>query len=411
MSVSARSLTKTRLLQELTIRSGWFWQSFDPHTAWFGALCGLLGGATPVVSALYFVVLSDVLPEAKRYKHSAIQADYIKIKLTFTRSATFLRIGAANLFAYFVAPPIAAWLMYYNPWIPVFLGLVLEFMTVTLGIWLPETLDYTHSSLPPKPSRSRQPSGEHLAYPGPDAEFESPPVSANFPARWTTKIKDATSFLFKDWRVVALTATFVVHMFTSAALMMQIQYASARYDLSLSCATVYVSLRGGFTFLFLGFLFPAFTKYIAQRFSLDGRHSDLYLSRLSAAMMGLGFVLTAFAPSSPVFIFSLLVVTLGSGFPLLLRSFLTGLVQSHDIAKLYSLISVVDTLGLMVGSPLLAKTLEAGMRLGGLGAGLPYWCVGALYAAVTVLMLLVRVKKGEGDAERYDEARQGEESD
>jgi len=65
-----------------------YWQAFDIRMTWLSTLHGFMGGSTPVLIGLYFVVVSDVTPEA-------------------TRSATFLRISAFNLFAALCMQPLA----------------------------------------------------------------------------------------------------------------------------------------------------------------------------------------------------------------------------------------------------------------------------------------------------------------
>lgn len=49
----------------------WFWQAFDIRMTWLSSLHGLLGGSSPVVVALLFVLLSDITPEADRYGKSS----------------------------------------------------------------------------------------------------------------------------------------------------------------------------------------------------------------------------------------------------------------------------------------------------------------------------------------------------
>lgn len=50
-----------------------------------------------MTTTFLFVVLSDITPEAQR-------------------ANAFLRAGAFNILAQLVMPPLAAWLMKYNPW-------------------------------------------------------------------------------------------------------------------------------------------------------------------------------------------------------------------------------------------------------------------------------------------------------
>lgn len=93
------------------------------------------------------------------------------------------------------------------------------------------------------------------------------------------------------------------------------------------------------------------------------------------------------------------ITALGSGSYFLIRSFLTPLVPKHNVARLYSLISVVDTLGAMVGAPLLASLFNRGLKLGGYGVGLPFYYLGVTCFVITVVLCVVGIRKGEGEQE------------
>lgn len=54
----------------------WFWQALDIHLSWLSSLHGLMGGSTPVISALIFVVISDVTNEANRYNYRCSYSPY-----------------------------------------------------------------------------------------------------------------------------------------------------------------------------------------------------------------------------------------------------------------------------------------------------------------------------------------------
>lgn len=87
------------------------------------------------------------------------------------------------------------------------------------------------------------------------------------------------------------------------------------------------------------------------------------------------------------------VTALGSGSFALIRSFLTPLVPGRNVAALYSVISIVDTLGSMLGAPLLAVLFNRGLKVG--APGLPFVFLGAVCAGVAVLLCVVGVRKGE----------------
>lgn len=66
-------------------------------------------------------------------------------------------------------------------------------------------------------------------------------------------------------------------------------------------------------------------------------------------------------------------MSFGLGFGAAMQSFVTSLVSESNTAKLYSTISVAETVGSLVSHPLLAWSLAAGIRAGGVTIGLPFF--------------------------------------
>ena len=89
--------TEVSCLAEAYYRRLWFWQSFNIEAIWFSTIFASLGGGSAMTVSFLFVVLSDITPEEKR-------------------ANAFLRVGAFNILAALVMPPLSAWLMIYNPW-------------------------------------------------------------------------------------------------------------------------------------------------------------------------------------------------------------------------------------------------------------------------------------------------------
>lgn len=126
--------------------------------------------------------------------------------------------------------------------------------------------------------------------------------------------------------------------------------------------------------------------------------------RISMIFLAVGWTLVGLSPNIPFATISLAIASLGQGAILLLRSFLTGLVEKHHVARLYSVISIVDTAGSMVGSPLMAGLFQRGLHMGGLWIGLPFYFLGIMSAAFTVLQFMVGLRKGEDEGLPEDEA-------
>lgn len=63
-----------------------------------------------------------------------------------------------------------------------------------------------------------------------------------------------------------------------------------------------------------------------------------------------------------------------------LRSFMASLVSREDTALLFTMIGVFDSIGALLGAPLLALSFSAGIEKGGLLLGLPFYCAAGVYA-------------------------------
>lgn len=223
----------------------------------------------------------------------------------------------------------------------------------------------------------------------------------NFPGRLFHRAQNHLAFLTHDWRVPALIITFVGHMLIAASTQLLLQYVSKRYELTFSDATFLLTVLNAVRMLLLFIILPYISSLAIRMYSLSGQQKDLYLSRLSQAFIFIGYVLIGLSPNIPTVAVSMAIASLGQGAFLLLRSFLTSLVPAHHIAQVYGMISVVDTLGAMLGSPLLAVLFKRGMMMGGGWIGLPFYFLGFVSAAFLALMLAIGLRKS--DCESSDE--------
>jgi len=337
----------------------WFWQSFDIRWVWASSLHGLMGGSSPVVSALLFVIVSDVVPEDKRSK-------------------VFLQLGGANLISAVCMPLLAAWLMEITPWIPAIAGTLMKACAVLLVLAMPETLGYRHQ--PDNDNTSLISNVEEEE----EEEEEDTPKSTE--TSYSTTLRTSTAFLLTDWRIPALTTTFLLHLMVANSGALTTQYTSTRYALRLSRATQLLTLRFA--------LLPLLSSFLSKPpLALSPPRRDLYMSRASMAAWSLGFTLFGLAPTIASASLGMGISALGSGSFFLIRSFLTPLVPGRNVAALYSVVSVVDTLGAMLGAPLLAFLFNRGLSVG--VPGLPFLVLGAVCAGVAGLLCVVGVRKGE----------------
>lgn len=351
----------------------WLWQAFDVRWTWVSAAAGVFAGCSPVVSALFFTVIADVTPQAER-------------------AGVFLRVGAANILPDLLMPLVSAWLMTYNPWIPNVIGVIVLCSSLVVALMVPETLNLRHPHGTPSSSHPPSPSAEDLPEP-PDPSTEPKIISLDYPIRWLTGVRSASAFLWNDWRVPVLIFPFMVHMLMAMLTTLLLQYFSKRYDLTFSTATLILTIRAGLNVAVLFAGLPYATKVVTRYWRLCGQRKDLYLSRASFALNVLGYLMLGASPTIATTIISLVVLSGGMGAAMFVRSFLTSLVPAHHVARLYSLIGMVDTVGAMLGSPLLFALFKRGMSLGGLGIGLPFYFLSLASLTVLVLLCVVGMRK------------------
>lgn len=321
----------------------WFWQAFDIRAIWFSTLSNFLGGGDTVFNALFFVIVSDVASEERR-------ADI------------FLRLGAFNLAAMLATPPLAAWLMQYNPWIPELTGNVLQALSVLVFSFCPETLGFHKPSATQPHADGNSESDEIHA----DNVREPESQKQGLMTLWLHKIRDSTSFLHNDWRVLAMMVTFFTHSLINHNRLLVLQYFSKRYEITISMSTLLLQVRHGMILVLYMFILPYITKVMLRRLAKypnAAQRKDLYLARASQAAWTIGWTLVGLSPNIPLAAISLAIGSLGQGMTLLLRSLLVTLLEPHHIARAYSVISVVEICGNMLGSPALAGVFSLGLSL------------------------------------------------
>ncbi|KAF2434683.1 MFS general substrate transporter [Tothia fuscella] len=325
------------------------------RVAWWSAFHTVLGGGVTVATALIYTIVSDIVPEGSR--------------VTF-----FLQIHAANITTQFLGSLAAAGLMTWNPWVPMVLGLIAEMIAIVLILFIPETLQKDKSPAPTSPDPA-EPSG----------------------ATWRTlldRTRRSMHFLVADPRIILLLFTFVVHMlFLNRDVLLQ--YISTRYHVSLAQATVTISVRSGLVVLISVAGLPIVNNLLRSR--IGSRRSDLYLSRASVAVLAFSFVFISLAPNYPVLVIAVIINALGWGLYSFLRSLLTSLVEEHHVARLNSFIGIFDTVGLMIGSPLLAILFKRGVELGGLWYGIPFLVCAGFLTIIGVILGVITVKDHEED--------------
>jgi len=273
-----------------------------------------------------------------------------------------------------------------NPWVPYLGALTNNIVLVFIALLLPETLGHTHDNLEvPSPPRPHPSNNQETTLPIPPPTPTRPSPKSSF----LQSLRANTTFLTHDLRVALLIMPIGLFMLKATASQLLLQYASTRYRLTFSTSTLLISIHNGVKVLILLLLLPFISSLLMKRYALTVPQKDLYLARASLVAISLGWNGIGFASNVPAFVAASVVTAFGWGGTMLIRSFMTGLVRKDDVAKLYTVISLIDTIALMLGGPFMAGLFERGLRMGEGMQGLPFWVLGGLYAACTVVTLVV----------------------
>ncbi|MCJ1463419.1 hypothetical protein MMC07_002026 [Pseudocyphellaria aurata] len=387
------------------LRTSWTYAVFAfPHIfpirlMWLQGVLTIFGGGPAVTTALFWVVTTDVSSEAERattfyYAHSLFYA-------------TFL-----------LGPPVSSLLMDRNPWIPMNIGLAVSAFSVIVVLFLPETqrvanalgdgvdlkndteISYADSPTSECPPRPILPTFRNH-------KGSNPPVDFSSRRSYTIKtiIFRATSllfgtlatsdFIFRDWRVPFLILAMSMHTITVMTGGIFLQYVPNRYGWTISQANYLFSLRAAASIVALLVLLPKASKWLVEQKKQTAFAKDLLLCRISFVLVTAGVLTDGLAPVISLLIFGVLMHTLGSGAVSLARSLLSSLVKPTEVARLFAVMSMLDTVSMLVASPMLASLYATGLRLGGGWVGLPYLVSGTLFSMATAAIWASRLDRGE----------------
>jgi hypothetical protein len=186
-----------------------------------------------------------------------------------------------------------------------------------------------------------------------------------------------------------------------------LQYISKRYNWTMARATYIFSTQAGASMVVLLVILPVASSFMLKKLKWTAARKDILIFRVGLTLLAVGLIISGIAPSVPVLVVGIVVQTLGSGNGAASRALLTSYVQPNEVARLYTSLGIIETLGVMVAGPVVAGLYNVGLRAvedgkGALLLGLPWFCVGcAIFAiAVATWCLNFRDKKEGGEYEK-----------
>ncbi|KAK0648378.1 general substrate transporter [Cercophora newfieldiana] len=322
-----------------------------------GSLFFLVGGGIPVAMNSLTAMAADVSTEAEK-------------------STSFLYLSFGAVFGTLVGPVTAGILMEkISPWVPILSVFFITPFVFALLLFIPETLS---TQLKTSPATSTDPA----------------PSTSKKPFREAIDELMVSLTLFRNTNIVLCMVTFFIQPAIFAAYSSTLgQYVSKYFGWTLAETSYLLSPPLGVLHLVVILLVPWVSGVLTSstgRFRLSVFSKDLLVTRASLVLMIVAALLEGFSREIVLFLVGLTLGTFGSAHGPLLRAIATSYVEPNQTSRLYSLISLMETAGAVIGGPVLAQCFNIGLSKKGLWRGLPWFYVAALLCLAFIALVFIR---------------------
>ena len=130
--------------------------------------------------------------------------------------------------------------------------------------------------------------------------------------------------------------------------------------------------------------------HILKKYGVSSMNRDLIIVRGSLLFMVIGLLVLAWGPLPGIFIMGVIIIACGIGLFAALRSLVTSLVRPDQVSRLYAIMAIGDTVGMMIYSPLISKGYGWGIALGEGWTGMVFLILALVYLTMSIPAWLVR---------------------
>lgn len=159
----------------------------------------------------------------------------------------------------------------------------------------------------------------------------------------------------------------------------------------LSKASLLWSVSAFVNLVLLVVILPAISQVLLFRYRLSPIAKDALLARAGLMALLIGTFGIGFSSTSSMLITTLVIYSLGYGYDSSLRSLLIALAGEQHTAMLFTAMSVLQNIGMLIAGPLMAWAFRVGLRWGGVWIGLPFIATGCLLSCAACIVFGVRL--------------------
>ncbi|PYI08533.1 MFS general substrate transporter [Aspergillus sclerotiicarbonarius CBS 121057] len=349
----------------MALETAWFvlvcaQPSIFPPSAVLGSFTFLfIGGGPQVFNALLLTVLAEVVPNTEQ-------------------TAFFWRTGAAGLVSTFIAPPASGAMMSVLPAVVVcVVGVAIFSLLFPLILYLPGT---AAAATPVERGAT-------------DGHTESPQsILRSIRSGWKENTRLISGLLSHGGVVRSAAFADLVSTLAPNILIILLQHMSNRFGWSHAEATLIYSIKGGISLVLFTVGLPWIHRYLAHRLRLSSPWPDLWMSRALILFLMGGSLLIGVAQTASWAIAGLALFSCGTGISMSLKSASAISVPKDQVARLYTGLAAVETLGAILGSPLLSWVYAATLRAHHPAfEGAPFLLSSLAYSAAAIAIWTVSV--------------------
>ncbi|KAI9838544.1 MAG: hypothetical protein M1819_004853 [Sarea resinae] len=345
---------------------------------WLEGIVGLFGGGNIVATALIFVIISDVTPVAQT-------------------AVTFFRLGAASYLCFLISYSIAGKLMDLGVWLPYSIGLCSNLLTIPLTLALPETLRASRKSESRQTCHASSSTisdfGHQQQDEAPDGVTVEVTSSAKVLIRTFRSIAADFGFL-QDPRILFLALSYPIREALNNLDELYFQYVPKRFGWTIARTNYIYAFQAAVAVMVLLVFLPGASSCIIRHFKFTTTQKDIFFARSGVCAYALGTLLVAVAPNTQVLFLAIAIQTCGSGMGGATRALVTNLVEPNQVARLYSLLGLVEAVSLMLSSPIEATLFNLGMKHeSSLWLGLPWFLMSICLSMLAIAFWAVRLTR------------------
>lgn len=195
---------------------------------------------------------------------------------------------------------------------------------------------------------------------------------------------------------------FLVTTLAKESIDILLQYVSKRYHVSIAKAAILFTIKAAVSVLLYTVFVPFALNFFVFRLGHENVTANLYCARLSIGFLFAGALAIALATTVFWAIAAMIIYTMGSALFLfmlsLAKSTFTPLWLNIDHGMqpvvsegeqngyLYSIIGVMESVGSVIGRPLIMMLWIWGMEIGDMGVGLPFFVSAGAYLTISVAL-------------------------